>query len=93
MDERHRVCPVEKAAKLERGLRKIFHNPRYLLRGSLSKGMKVLDFGCGPGFFSIEMARIVGEKGKIIAADLQQGMLNILREKIKKKKYKKYKAT
>jgi len=44
--------------------------------------MTVLDIGCGPGFFSIEMAKLAGLKGKIIAADLQEGMLQKIPEKI-----------
>jgi ubiquinone/menaquinone biosynthesis C-methylase UbiE len=39
--------------------------------------------GCGPGFFSIELAKLVGTAGKVVAADLQQGMLDRLHAKIK----------
>ena len=49
----------------------------------LQKGMTALDLGCGPGFFTMEMARLVGKTGKVIAADLQEGMLDIVRGKIK----------
>lgn len=45
--------------------------------------MTVLDVGCGPGFFSIAMANMVTGSGKIIAADLQEGMLGKVRNKIK----------
>jgi len=45
--------------------------------------MTVLDVGCGPGFFSIEMAKLVGERGKVISADLQEGMLQKLGNKIR----------
>lgn len=44
--------------------------------------MTVLDIGCGPGFFSIEMAQMVGDSGRVIASDLQEGMLGKLRDKI-----------
>ena len=44
--------------------------------------MTVLDIGCGPGFFSIDMAQLVGKSGRVIATDLQEGMLQKLREKI-----------
>jgi cyclopropane fatty-acyl-phospholipid synthase-like methyltransferase len=30
-------------------------------------GMTVLDVGCGMGFFSIGMARMVGDEGRVIA--------------------------
>ena len=43
--------------------------------------MTVLEVGCGPGFFTLDMAEMVGESGKIIAVDIQEGML----EKVKSK--------
>jgi ubiquinone/menaquinone biosynthesis C-methylase UbiE len=45
--------------------------------------MTVLDLGCGPGFFSVEMAQMVGRSGRVIAADLQEGMLRKLGDKIR----------
>jgi ubiquinone/menaquinone biosynthesis C-methylase UbiE len=77
-----RVCPVELAGSLDNSLRKLFHNPKKILSSYINEGMTVLDLGCGPGFFSVEIAKIVGESGKVIAADLQQGMLNKLKKKI-----------
>ena len=44
--------------------------------------MTVLDVGCGPGFFTLDMARLVGPSGRVIAADLQEGMLEKLGQKI-----------
>ena len=45
--------------------------------------MKVLDVGCGPGFFSIELAKMVGKTGKVFAVDLQDGMLQKVKDKIR----------
>lgn len=45
--------------------------------------MVVLDMGCGPGYFTTEIARLVGEGGKVIAADLQQGMLDKMIRKVR----------
>jgi ubiquinone/menaquinone biosynthesis C-methylase UbiE len=44
--------------------------------------MTVLDLGCGPGFFSIAMAQMTGASGRVIAVDLQSGMLQKLNAKI-----------
>lgn len=44
--------------------------------------MTVLDLGCGPGFFTVALAQMVGDSGKVIAVDLQEGMLQKLKEKI-----------
>lgn len=77
-----RVCPVEVAGHLDNIFRKWVHNPKTILREHIKEGMVVLDVGCGPGLFSVEIAKIVGKSGKVIAVDLQEGMLKKLRDKI-----------
>ena len=79
-----KVCPVEKADHLDKWWRKILQNPKRILKPHIKEGMKVLDFGCGPGFFTITAADLVGHSGKVIATDIQQGMLDILEAKISK---------
>ena len=81
--ERNRVCPVELSGSLDNKLRRWLQNPYRILSPCVKEGMTVLDVGCGPGYFSIEMAKLVGPNGKVIAADLQDGMLRLLGEKIK----------
>ena len=44
--------------------------------------MTVVDMGCGPGFFTVEMAKLLNGGGTVIAADLQEGMLEKVRQKI-----------
>ncbi|MBW2030841.1 MAG: class I SAM-dependent methyltransferase [Deltaproteobacteria bacterium] len=80
--EKDCVCPVERAGSLDSRIRRWFQNPRKILEPYVTEGMTVLDFGCGPGFFSIDMAYMVGPSGRVIAVDLQEGMLQILRDKI-----------
>jgi FkbM family methyltransferase len=77
-----RVCPVERAGSLDNRIRRWVQDPGKILGPYVSEGMTVLDIGCGPGFFSVEMAQLVGESGRVIAADLQEGMLEKLRNKI-----------
>jgi ubiquinone/menaquinone biosynthesis C-methylase UbiE len=78
-----RVCPVECAGTLDFGLRKLLQSPKKILKPHVKEGMTVLDVGCGPGFFTVEMARLVGKTGRVIAADLQEGMLARLKAKIR----------
>lgn len=82
---KRQVFPVEKAGHLGGRIRKWFQNPEKILTECVKEGMTVLDLGSGPGFFSVEAAKMVGRSGKVIAADLQEGMLEILRKKIKGK--------
>lgn len=78
-----RVCPVERAGSLDSYVRKLFQDPRKILKPYIHEGMTVLDLGCGPGVFSTEIAKMVKDSGKVIAADLQDGMLEIVKNKIK----------
>jgi ubiquinone/menaquinone biosynthesis C-methylase UbiE len=82
-EKNSRVCPVEKAGMLDNSVRRLLQNPKKILEPYIHNGMTVLDLGCGPGFFSIEIAKLLIDSGKVIAADLQEGMLDIIRQKIK----------
>ncbi|MBF0106566.1 MAG: GNAT family N-acetyltransferase [Deltaproteobacteria bacterium] len=80
-DKHGRLCSHHISFILDTRLRKLIHNPRKILAPFIKEGMTVLDLGCGPGFFALEIVNLVGDNGKVIAADLQAEML----EKIKNK--------
>lgn len=44
-------------------------NQHLLARARLADGMTVVDLGCGPGYTTLDLARAVGPKGHVIAAD------------------------
>ena len=46
--------------------------------------MHVIDVGCGMGVFSIAMAKLVGDGGRVTALDLQEKMLATLRNRSKR---------
>ena len=69
------VCPHTFAFMLDNWIRRLFQNPNRILNGYINPGDTVMDIGCGPGFFTIDMARMVGPEGRVIAVDLQPGML------------------
>ncbi len=46
--------------------------------------MTVLDLGPGMGFFSLPLARMVGERGKVICVDIQERMVNALNRRARK---------
>jgi len=78
------VYEADKAGCLVTPLRKLFQHPRRILKPYITPGMRILDLGCGPGFFTKELAKLTGPSGRIVAADLQEGMLEITEKKIKK---------
>jgi len=76
--EAHEVCTWWHAYSFDNPIRKLLHNPRKVLGAYIEGGMTVMDVGCGMGHFSIGMANLVGESGKVIAVDLQQKMLDVM---------------
>ena len=59
-------------------LRRMLYTPRSLLRGLVTEGMTVLEPGPGMGFFTLEIARLAGPGGRVIAVDVQPKMLERL---------------
>jgi ubiquinone/menaquinone biosynthesis C-methylase UbiE len=78
----HSVCPIERAEMLETRLRKLLYPPGKIIQTYIRPGMTVLDFGCGPGVFTVDMAVRVGASGRVIAADVQEGMLRRVKAKV-----------
>jgi ubiquinone/menaquinone biosynthesis C-methylase UbiE len=70
------VCPWWLAYTFDNPLRRLLHNPSRILGEHLRPGMTAIDVGCGMGYFSLGMARLVGPKGKVISVDLQPQMLD-----------------
>ena len=50
-------------------------DPEAIIKPYVREGMRVLDIGCGMGFFSLPLAELVGEAGKVVAVDLQDKMI------------------
>ena len=78
------ICPWWFAYTFDNRLRRFFHNPEKMLCPYVSKGVTVLDVGCGMGFFSIGLAKLVGDKGCVIAADIQPKMLEVTQKRADK---------
>ena len=72
------TCPWRLAYAFDNSVRRLLHKPEKILDGLVKKGQTVLDIGCGMGYFSIGMAVMVGDGGRVISVDLQQEMLDIL---------------
>ncbi|THB76882.1 MAG: class I SAM-dependent methyltransferase [Desulfobacteraceae bacterium] len=79
------VCSHSHSFFLDNFIRKLIQNPHRIVGQYIETGNTVIDLGCGPGFFSIAMAEMVGKEGKVYSVDLQPEMLDIVEKKAAKK--------
>ncbi len=54
---------------------------RLLAALGVPAGARLADIGCGPGFYSLPAARLVGPQGRVYALDVQEPMLARVRER------------
>jgi ubiquinone/menaquinone biosynthesis C-methylase UbiE len=60
----------------------LIHNiQRDLEKIPVKEGMVIVDYGCGPGRYTIPMAKLVGPKGKVFAVDLHPLAIKMIKEK------------
>jgi cyclopropane fatty-acyl-phospholipid synthase-like methyltransferase len=50
----------------------------------IKPGQTVCDMGCGNGYYTLELARRVGKRGKVLAVDIQPEMLSLLNQRASK---------
>jgi ubiquinone/menaquinone biosynthesis C-methylase UbiE len=52
----------------------------------IKPGDTVADLGCGDGIFTVPLARAAGEKGRVIAEDIDKQVLEAARKRIEREK-------
>jgi ubiquinone/menaquinone biosynthesis C-methylase UbiE len=50
----------------------------------VKRGMTVCDMGCGNGYYTLQLAKMVGPAGRVLAVDIQPEMLKLLEERTAK---------
>lgn len=74
---------VEGAAWLDRAERESEEAPSKAIAAlAIRKGAVVADVGAGSGYYTVRLARVVGPSGRVVATDLQPGMLDLIRQKL-----------
>ncbi len=73
--ENNHICPWWLTFMFDNPARKLIQSPEKLMGDLLHTGDTALDIGCGMGYFTIGMAKLVGENGRVTAVDLQKEML------------------
>ena len=78
---------VQGAAWLDRPEREDEENPDLAMRLlRVPRGAVVADLGAGSGYFTVRLAKAVGNTGKVYAVDIQQGMLDLLQKTVTREK-------
>ena len=75
------VCPWWIGYLLASPVRRILYQPARVLAPHVRQGMIVLEPGPGVGFFTLELARLAGGSGRVIAVDIQSRMLDGLKRR------------
>jgi len=81
---RQPTCPWWFLFTFDNPLRKIYQDPIKILTPYIQSDDIVVDIGCGMGYFTLPLARLVGEDGEVIAVDLQSRMLEGLKSRAQK---------
>jgi SAM-dependent methyltransferase len=76
-----RVCPWWLGYLLASPIRRWFDDPAKLLAPYVRQGMTVLEPGPGMGFFTLDLARLVGPSGRVVAVELQPRMIASLKRR------------
>jgi len=82
--KRLHVCPWWIGYLLASPVRRILYQPAKVLAAYVRPGMTVLEPGPGMGFFTLELARLAGGSGRVIAVDVQSRMLDELKRRAAK---------
>lgn len=65
-------------------LRRLLYTPRSIVAAHVTEGMTVIEPGPGMGFFTLELARLVGASGRVVALDIQPKMLKVIAQRAEK---------
>ena len=78
------VCPWWLGYLLASPVRRLMYDPHAILVPYIRESMTVLEPGPGMGFFTLEIARLLGPSGRVVAVELQPRMLEGLRRRAAK---------
>ena len=76
---------------LDSRFRRLSDNPKKFC-SYVSEGQKVADLGCGPGYYTLALAKCVGNTGKVYAVDSDEKAIQRLEKKAHKHSFQNIEA-
>jgi SAM-dependent methyltransferase len=77
----HHVAPTLVVYLLDSWVRRLLEDPEKVLTPYVRGGTTVLDLGSGMGFFARAAAALVGPEGRVVAVDIREKTIAVLRER------------
>ena len=71
----------------DNSIRRLFAPPQGLVEPYVTKGQVVADLGCGPGYYTLALAELVGTEGRVYAVDSDEKAIRALEKKADKRGY------
>lgn len=78
---KNHICPRWLCFTFDNWVRRRLQNPEQIIKPYVGAGDTVVDVGPGIGFFTIPLARMVGDGGQVIAVDVQKKMLTAISQR------------
>ena len=78
----HRVPPWWMGYLFLLPLRKMWEHPRNVLKPWVNEGDTVFELGPAMGYFTLDLARLVGPSGRVICSEVQPKMLEALKRRL-----------
>ncbi|HZW57860.1 MAG TPA: class I SAM-dependent methyltransferase [Nitrososphaerales archaeon] len=72
---------------MENPIRRLFQPHQKLVSKYISAGNVVADLGCGPGYFTLPIAKVVGDSGRVYAVDFDPRAIERVKNKAAKYGY------
>ncbi|UCH50956.1 MAG: class I SAM-dependent methyltransferase [Chloroflexota bacterium] len=60
------------------------HIDKRVKKFGIKEGMTVVDYGCGPGRYTVKFAEMVGENGRVYAVDIHELAIEAVNKRIRK---------
>jgi ubiquinone/menaquinone biosynthesis C-methylase UbiE len=66
-------------------IRRLFAPPTRLVEPYVTNGQVAADLGCGPGYYTLDLAELVGPEGRVYAVDSDEKAIRALEKKADKR--------